>query len=86
MTDQINITLDEFFELLREHVEERIPELESSGTYTLEQVFAKEVWDALSIVERRLVGHYIWQLVKSNKLLLICVGKTGANARLYQLK
>ena len=85
MTKPTNTKRNEYYDEFRKHIEERITELKPSGTYTLEQIIAPEVWAVLSIFERRHVGIYIANLVRNKRLPLIIVGKINGNTKLYQI-
>jgi hypothetical protein len=86
MTDQVNEKQDDFYELLREYVEERISERKPSDVFTLEDIVVDEVWDQLSISQRQNAGRYVSKLAKKNLLPLICVGKINGNTKLYKSK
>jgi hypothetical protein len=48
-----------FQNAIREHVEDRMSELEPTGTYTLKQLCADEVWKQFSASDRRCAGRIL---------------------------
>ncbi len=76
---------NEFADEVVEHIRERLAEFVRNKWYTVEQMFAKEVWTKFTHGDRRLAGHTVSMLVKKNALPFFYVGKVNGNTKAYQL-
>lgn len=76
----------ELMDMVQKQIEERIPELNRTVSYTAKQMCGKEFWRLLPKVNRIHAGEYVSYLVTLKKLPLVPDGKTLSNANKYRLK
>ena len=83
MTD---LNTSEFDEVIREHIQLRIAELEPDTIYILKDIIDDNVWVGLSSGERKHAGQLMAYLVRNHYLPMVLVGRSVENAKQYQLK
>jgi hypothetical protein len=72
--------------LVRKQVELNITTLKHGKPYTLRRICGEEFWSQLNKGEPNKAGECMVYMTEQNTLPLTCVGKTGSNDKLYQLK
>ena len=78
--------LEDTYTRVLKQVEEIVPALEPSESYTLETLCGEEFWNGLAVGERRMAGRYIAHVAKQGPFPLEFVGCKHQYPKKYRLK
>ncbi len=78
--------LEIFYEVVRQQVDEGLPDLERDASYTAKRLCGKEFWRHLNNGERRMAGRCIAYMVTRNLLPLTFAETRHEYPKKYQLK
>jgi len=76
----------DFYHSIRLIVAEKLPELNRGRSYTLKEIFPKEVWQQFGAGDCSLAGKYLAHMADKKLLPLVFTGLSGKFSKRYQLK